>query len=146
MAPLLILTDAMLDKIAYGGSRPDLRWGDAFGRSSPSCAKYAVSPLFCGRGFFPLFELCGSIMAMNLARRDILGDKMNRLQLFFVAVSLNAYAVFRVSVVAGGGCVVVGGSSSCWVVWLHRCCSRCCCDIAVKRGLDIAPEIHGLLI
>ncbi|CAM9482022.1 unnamed protein product [Pylaiella littoralis] len=47
------------------------------------------------RGFFPLFELCGSIMAMNLARRDILGDTMNKLQLFFVAVSLNAYAVFR---------------------------------------------------
>lgn len=36
-------------------------------------------------------------MAMNLARRDILGDRMNRLQLFFVPVSLNAYAVFRVS-------------------------------------------------
>lgn len=36
-------------------------------------------------------------MAMNLARRDILGDTMNKLQLFFVAVSLNAYAVFRVS-------------------------------------------------
>ncbi|CBJ32640.1 conserved unknown protein [Ectocarpus siliculosus] len=49
------------------------------------------------RGFFPLFELCGSIMAMNLARRDILGDRMNRLQLFFVPVSLNAYAVFRLS-------------------------------------------------
>ncbi|CAM9945962.1 unnamed protein product, partial [Hapterophycus canaliculatus] len=47
------------------------------------------------RGFFPLFELCGSIMAMNLARRDILGDRMNRLQLFFVPASLNAYAVFR---------------------------------------------------
>lgn len=51
---------------------------------------------FVARGFFPLFELCGSIMAMNLARRDILGDRMNRLQLFFVPVSLNAYAVFRV--------------------------------------------------
>lgn len=46
-------------------------------------------------------------MAMNLARRDILGDRMNRLQLFFVAVSLNAYAVFRVSTVARGGLVVV---------------------------------------
>lgn len=39
-------------------------------------------------------------MAMNLARRDILGDTMNKLQLFFVAVSLNAYAVFRVSMQA----------------------------------------------
>lgn len=35
---------------------------------------------------------------MNLARRDILGDRVNRVQLFFVAVSLNAYAVFRVSI------------------------------------------------
>ncbi|CAN0508984.1 unnamed protein product, partial [Laminaria digitata] len=49
------------------------------------------------RGFFPLFELCGSIIAMNLARQDILGDKMNRLQLLFLAACLNAYSVFRVS-------------------------------------------------
>lgn len=54
-------------------------------------------PFLLFRGFFPLYELCGSILAMNLARRDILGERMNRLQLFFVAVALNAYGVFRVS-------------------------------------------------
>lgn len=74
-------------------------------------------------------------MAMNLARRDILGDKMNRLQLFFVAVSLNAYAVFRVS----------KRKSCCWLVWVRLSLLLLPGAVFQKRGYAALGHL-GLLL
>jgi hypothetical protein len=52
---------------------------------------------FCdkNRGFFPLQELCGALIAMNLARKEILGDNLSWLQIYGVPIVLNAWANFR---------------------------------------------------
>jgi hypothetical protein len=47
------------------------------------------------RGFFPLQELCGALIAMNLARREILGDHMSFIQIYGVPIVLNAWSNFR---------------------------------------------------
>ncbi|CAN0130215.1 unnamed protein product, partial [Phaeothamnion confervicola] len=47
------------------------------------------------RGFFPLHELCAGLTAMNLARREILGESVSTLRVYLVAVALHAWANFR---------------------------------------------------
>jgi hypothetical protein len=47
------------------------------------------------RGFFPLHELCAGLTAMNLARKEILGESVSRWRIYFPAVALHAWANFR---------------------------------------------------
>ncbi|KAG5181460.1 hypothetical protein JKP88DRAFT_263583 [Tribonema minus] len=47
------------------------------------------------RGFFPLQELCAALTAMNLARRDILGERVPAWRVYLPAAALHAWANFR---------------------------------------------------
>lgn len=48
------------------------------------------------RGLFPVQELCGAFTALNLARRDILGERMSWFRLLAPALILHSMANFRV--------------------------------------------------
>jgi len=53
-------------------------------------------PFFAlARGFFPVHELCGAFTALNLVRRDILGERMSWFRLLAPAVILHSMANFR---------------------------------------------------
>ncbi len=53
-------------------------------------------PFFAlARGFFPVHELCGAFTALNLVRRDILGERMSWLRLLAPAIILHSMANFR---------------------------------------------------
>lgn len=53
-------------------------------------------PFFAlARGFFPVHELCGAFTALNLVRRDILGERMSWIRLLAPAVILHSMANFR---------------------------------------------------
>ena len=49
---------------------------------------------FC-RGIFPLQELCGTVTALGLARRDVLGQKTPLWKLLLPAVIIHGMANFR---------------------------------------------------
>lgn len=54
-------------------------------------------PFFAlARGVFPVHELCGAFTALNLVRRDILGEQMPLWRLLAPAVVLHSMANFRV--------------------------------------------------
>jgi hypothetical protein len=47
------------------------------------------------RGVFPIHELCGTVTALGLAKRDILGQKMPMWKLLLPAVIIHGMANFR---------------------------------------------------
>lgn len=49
---------------------------------------------FC-RGLFPIPELCGTVTALGLARRDVLGQRMPQWQLLLPAAVIHGMANFR---------------------------------------------------
>lgn len=54
-------------------------------------------PFFAlARGVFPVHELCGAFTALNLVRRDILGEQIPLWRLLAPAVVLHSMANFRV--------------------------------------------------
>lgn len=59
--------------------------------------QHASKPFFAlARGVFPVHELCGAFTALNLVRRDILGQKIPTWRLLAPAVVLHSMANFRV--------------------------------------------------
>jgi hypothetical protein len=47
------------------------------------------------RGIFPIHELCGTVTALSLARRDVLGQQMPLWKLLLPAAIIHAMANFR---------------------------------------------------
>jgi hypothetical protein len=61
------------------------------------CVKQPSKFFFAlARGIFPVQELCGAFTALNLVRRDILGERMAWWRLLGPAVVLHSMANFRV--------------------------------------------------
>lgn len=83
--------------------------------------QHASKPFFAlARGVFPVHELCGAFTALNLVRRDILGQKIPTWRLLAPAVVLHSMANFRV-----------------------RCCCCCCLPPApAARPDDDGQAVH----
>ena len=62
---------------------------------------------FC-RGIFPIQELCGTVTALGLARRDVLGQKTPLWKLLLPAVIIHGMANFRGKKVRGRRRVFIG--------------------------------------